>query len=149
MSLRAIGLMLIGLGGVAWVAWQWAYEPPVANARSAAAEHWQLSPRPMLAPQSALKFLQSADRWGNLAKLQADQAQSEPTWGFTGVMGKGRERYVMLSVQGQPERPVTVGDPLPNGSAILEIGPDSVCILINGKKRTLPVLNTWASRSND
>jgi hypothetical protein len=147
-SARGLWLILIGLAGVAWAAWQWAYTPDPSSPRPLAPEPWQIQARPLLNHQSALRYLRATDRWGDLARLQVAQVQKEPAWGFNGVVSRGKERYALLVVEGQPERNIAAGDKLPDGSTIVAVGDTTLCILINGKKRELSLFQDARPRPN-
>ena len=45
-------------------------------------------------------------------------------------------------MEGQPEQRLTINDKLPGGSTILKIETDTLCILIDGKKRRLGIYET-------
>ena len=75
--------------------------------------------------------------WGEIAA--GDGPKQDPEWHFVGIAGRGKDRFVMLKVAGKPVETLQVGDSLPGGAAILEIGDDRLCILINDKKRALEI----------
>ena len=70
---------------------------------------------------------------------QSEVVQNDPDWRFDGVTVNGAERRVLVRVAGQAATALKEGDALPGGAKILHIHDDSLCLLINGKKRNLDI----------
>jgi hypothetical protein len=47
--------------------------------------------------------------------------------------------FALLAIEGQPTSQLQAGDLLPGGAKILAVQQDSLCILLNGKVRSLRI----------
>lgn len=133
-------LGVITVTGVAsWIA---SPEPREIVATAKDAEPWQV-PKPARATTpAAVEALAKSPLWGNVAAATASTPLNDPDWRFLGIIKQGADRIVLIKVDGQPEQRLTINDKLPGGSEILDIGDDSLCILINGQKRRLAIYKT-------
>ena len=78
-------------------------------------------------------------------KAAAPEESAAPQrWWLMAVYGQGPTRAVIVGQTGQPERILRPGDVLPSGDPILDITPKGVCVLLNGKRRLLPVVESTA-----
>ena len=136
--LAFVGLLLV----IGYAGWSLAPAPIAPKAFGKGAEPWALpeAPKPSLEP--AMAILNKANLWGKLPEAEAAGSLNDPEWRFIGVATNGPERFVMIKVEGQPEQRLTIKDTLPGGSRILEIESDRICILINGKKRSIGIYKT-------
>lgn len=134
-----VTLAIIGIAAV-----QIGYNLPDPSASSPvvkAAESWQL-PAIKTADQGKLaETVAARNLWGTVVAVLPPAAPREPNWRIMGGVKIGAERQVVLSVENQPIRMLKVGDKLPGGSQIVEISDDSVCVLVNGKRRMLSIHN--------
>lgn len=124
------------------VVWLAAPGPPPVGDTSREPERWQL-PQPAKGPSpQSVEMLAKSALWGKLPESDGAAALGDPAWRFIGIAKRGEDRFVLIKVEGQPERRLGINDELPGGSRILEIGEDSLCILINGTRRKLAIHDT-------
>lgn len=136
-------LILLALLATAGVAeWLIAPTPPAPRTLHRAAEPWVLPKIYQAQPEQARAILDKVPLWGKLPAAEAAKSSGDPEWHFLGIATNGSERYVLIKVDGQPEQRLTINDKLPGGSKILKIETDSLCILIDGKKRRLDIYET-------
>lgn len=140
MSISVKVMVLVALPVLIGVAeWHYTPEPPAPRSLRVDAEPWALPRLPKSQPDKALEILNKVSLWGKLPDAAVALPLNEPDWRFIGVVTSGTERFVMIKVDGQPEQRLTINDKLPGGSKILDIGADSLCVLVNGKKRNLAI----------
>lgn len=102
---------------------------------------------PPMPLQSEFDLLVHSQIWrGDPASVKAAAAGSaEPQrWWLMAVYGQGPTRAVIVGQTGQPERILRPGDVLPSGDPIVDITPRGVCVLLNGQRRLLPVVESAA-----
>jgi len=102
---------------------------------------------PPMPLQSEFDILVHSRIWrGDPASAKAAAAASaEPQrWWLMAVYGQGPTRAVIVGQTGQPDRILRPGDVLPSGDPIVDITPKGVCVLLNGKRRLLPVVESAA-----
>ena len=133
-------LALLATAGVA--EWLFAPAPPAPRALRKTAEPWVLPQIYMTQTVQAEAILDKTALWGKLPAVETAKSSGDPEWHFLGIATNGKERYVLIKVDGQPEQRLTINDKLPGGSKILKIENDSLCILIDGKKRRLGIYET-------
>lgn len=133
-----IGL-LIAIGSA-----EWRFSPVPATPKSSrmSAEPWVLPEVPKAQPEKAMAILGKTNLWGKLPEATAAQSLNDPDWRFIGIATNGAERFVIIQIEGQPEQRLTINDKLPGGSKILKIEGDKICLLINGKKRSIGIYKT-------
>lgn len=144
--LRNWAWLAIALAIVVLIEWSLVAPPSLQVAASVPEDSWKLPVVGRSDPARAAGVLEALSPWGKLPEPVAQQA---PDWRFIGVFGAGKDRYVMVKVEGQPEQRLGVGDPLPAGrlrggeslpeSTIAEIGDDSLVIQSAEQRRTLPI----------
>ena len=130
---------LILLALAAFAEWQFVTLPPAIETIAQAKEDWVLPYAPQAQPEKAIEILATTSPWGKLPEPGEQPSPNDPEWRFLGIMARGEQRYVLIKIANQPEQQLTVGDRLPGGSKILEIEDDSLCLLVNGKKRTIGI----------
>lgn len=91
--------------------------------------------------ESSLPKLDGRNLWGNVRPLSESQVPIDPRWWLSGTGGVDKDRFVIMEREGSPSEFLKAGDSLPGKAKILEIQDDALCILIEGKKRKLPVLS--------
>lgn len=91
--------------------------------------------------ETKLAKLDERNLWGNVRSLSEPQVLTDPKWWLSGTGGVDKERFVIMEREGSQPEFLKVGDNLPGKAKILEIQQDALCILIEGKKRKLPVLS--------
>lgn len=139
LSARAwiLPLVLPVLAG--WLAWGTNPDLPAPKAARFAEEPWVLGHLPAPDLKKAYDYLSTASIWGKVEVVKKDEPLTDPAWRFLAVMANGSEKYVVIDVEKQPNRQLKVGDTLPGGAKIHEISQGSVCVIVNGKKRNLPI----------
>ena len=104
-------------------------------------EDWKLPRRESADIDALVQAIEANKLWGAGNPLLPSQAEEKaltaPNWRITGVVAAGKEHVALLSVEEQPMQQLKIGDALPGGAKILDISPDKICILLNGKKRFL------------
>lgn len=86
--------------------------------------------------EKAVTAINAASLWGAV-QTEAKEVLIDPEWRFAGITVNGREKLVMLRVEGQAMQTLKVGDQLPGGAKITDIKDDHLCLLIKGKQRKL------------
>ncbi len=131
---------LLLLGG--YIEWLLVPVPVPPKSVRLAPESWQLAPVPKAQPDKALEILGKNSLWGKLPEPEASKPLTDPAWNILGIVTNGAERFVLIKIEGQPEKKLAINDSLPGGSKILGIEGDQICILVNGKKRSLGIYKT-------
>lgn len=138
--------VLLAVGVAAGLIWQQVPEPEAPQPARAAAEEWDLPAGTGKNIEADLKksadAVLSRNLWGVVAAAADPSALTDltdPPWRFVGVLRNGAERYVLIKIGNKPVANLKVGDALPGGSKILDIGEDRLCVLVNGKKRALEI----------
>lgn len=135
-----VWLVFLGLLTViGYAAWWLAPIPLEPKPARNVAEPWALPQVQKIQSSKALDALNKASLWGKLPEIETAKPLNDPEWRFVGIVTNGPERFVLINVEGQPEQKLSINDKLPGGSKILNIESDSLCILINGKKRSLGI----------
>lgn len=119
-----------------FVEWHLIPVPGPARPSAASRDVWDLPQLDRPQTTKALEILVRTTPWGNLPEA-TEQEAFDRGWKILAIVARGQERSVVVKVGLQPERQLKVGDALPEGSTILEIHEDWLCILVQGKKRTL------------
>ena len=102
---------------------------------------------PPLPAQADIDLLVNSRIWrGDPAsgKAAAPESAGPQRWWLMAVYGQGSTRAVIVGQTGQPERILRPGDVLPSGDPIVDITPKGVCVLLNGQRRLLPVVDSTA-----
>lgn len=131
--------VFIALIVISYSEWLYAPAPTAPEPLPQAGEPWQLPQAPKAQREKAIEILNKTSLWGKLPDAAAARSLNDPEWRFLGVVKNGPERFVMIQIEGQPEKRLTVNDNLPGGSKILKIEDDALCLLVNGKKRSLAI----------
>lgn len=120
---------------------EWLTVPLPAPTRPASLpeEPWKMPEQIEFNAKESLVVLNNVSLWGKLADAALVAVPGEPKWNFLGVITRGDERLVILNVENQPEQRLSKGDILPDGSQILHIENDTLCLLHNGQKRNLSI----------
>lgn len=137
--LSRLALALALLAVLVALEWQMVPLPFVAKA-SRGSDAWTLpEPLPPNPAEKAMEVLAATSPWGRLPGLAEQPPLTPPNWRIVGIAARGEERVVLVRTERQPARQLKIGDALPGGSTILEINDDSLCLLVDGKKRMLPL----------
>lgn len=132
----ALLALLIVIG---YAEWWLAPMPTSPQQLLVGAEPWALSEAPKAQPEKVMAILNKTNLWGKLPEAEAAKSLNDPEWRFVGIATNGQERFVMIKVEGQPEQRLTINDKLPGGGKILKIEGGNICVLINGKKRSIGI----------
>ncbi len=111
--------------------------PPPATA---GIEAW--TPLRFSAPGNALADLPELMRgnlWGGQAQAEAQVDERARRWRLAGIAGNDKDRTVIVQFADEKTLPLKAGDKLPDGTLIGEIRDNGVCVIIDGKKRLLPM----------
>lgn len=84
--------------------------------------------------------LKTRNLWGVVTPAAEKTVLVDPPWRLAGASIIGSEKIVVMEREGSPSQILRVGDMLPGKVKILDIKEDKLCILIEGKKRLLPIL---------
>lgn len=133
-----LGLLIL----IGFAEWWLAPGPLVPKPSRRNAEAWALPEGPKAQSDQAVAILNRTNLWGKLPEAEAAKSLNDPEWRFIGIATNGPERFVMIKVEGQQEHRLTINDKLPGGSKILKIESDRICLLINGKARSLGIYRT-------
>ena len=116
--------------------------PPPGVSRPRATE-WRLPERHKDYPVKSALIVTARNLWGIIAgspgSVLSKGPLNPPEWRFAGADINGTEQNVLISIAGNPVQFLKEGDQLPGGATILKIHEDRLCILLNGKKRTLAI----------
>ena len=90
------------------------------------------------APENLAEMTRS-NLWGG--QFQSDAAVDERAkrWRVAGVAGQARERVVLVQFGDDRILPLKAGEKFPDGTPIIDIKDNGVCVNIEGKKRLLPL----------
>ncbi len=132
-------ILTLTIVGISFLQWFISPSPiPIRPARLGE-EPWKLPEQIEFDVKASLATLNSASLWGKLAEIAPNAPLNEPEWRFLGALVHGKERQVIIQIEGQPEQRLVPGDTLPGGSEILDIESDRLCLLIDGKRRSLAI----------
>jgi hypothetical protein len=132
-----MGIALLLLVSAA-VSWPFVNVPSVGKAGERRQE-WELAAVKRADPAKSLEVLAKVSPWGKLPEAAESQAPERNDWRISAIYTRGAERVVVVKVGTRPEQRLKVGEALPEGSTILQISDDSLCVLVNGVKRKLPI----------
>jgi len=139
MSLRAIFFLALTICAIAFGQWLQIPLPEPLKPVRLSEEPWQLVPMRKASVQQSLAVLAGSSLWGKLPETGAGTSLNDPEWRFVGAVARGKERYVLVKIDNQPDMRLAPGDSLPGGSKIISIENDRLCLMVNGKKRSLNI----------
>jgi len=135
-----MGLVLAAALGAALVP----LPPPTQALVGARREDWSVPPLPSRQDGSArLAGILAAGYWGSA--VQAAEAPPPPPedtrWRIAAVFRAGSETGVLIEygASGKPPQRLRLGDALPSGHRIVEVGERDVCVMVGKKKLRLGV----------
>jgi hypothetical protein len=139
--MRKLFTLAIVFAGIVYLQWQQIPMPALPAGAPLKSAPWDLPVARQFDTKQQLATLEGANLWGKTAQEAATLTTppAEPGWRILGAMLRGSERYVLLQIEGEPERTLTVGESLPGGGRIVEIRDNAVCVLVNNKRRLLAV----------
>ncbi len=133
-----LAIVLLGIAYLQW--WQVPLPtlPPGAPVQEAP---WALPMARQFDTKQQVATLAAASLWGKSAQAAVTLATPppDPAWRILGAMLRGPERYLLIKIEGEPERTLMIGESLPGGGQIVEIRDNAVCVLVNKKRRLLAI----------
>lgn len=139
MTKRHFSILALAVGGIAFLQWLVIPRPAPIRPASLAEEPWRIPGRTGFDAKQALAALNAASLWGKLPDIAPDAPLNAPEWRFLGAMVRGADRHVIIKIEDRPEQRLVPGDTLPGGSQILGIESDRLCLLMDGRKRSLSI----------
>lgn len=145
MNFRIWLLWGVGVVGLLYAEWRLLPVPTKDLGHDTPAQEWRL---PMIADEPlgrAWQALSLFRPWQDMDVAAAAKATAvelpprSPAWKMLGVMRRGNQSYLALQVEGQPIRELRAGESLPDGSQVIEISTETVCIEVNGRRRALRI----------
>ena len=113
-------------------------QPPQIN--KPAEEKW-VAPRFGAGANAAADLAELArnNLWGGLASTESPVDERARQWRLAGIAGAAADRQVTVLFGDERILYVKAGDKFPDGTLIGEIRDNGVCVIIDGKKRLLPM----------
>lgn len=139
MTKRHFLILALVMGGIAFLQWLIIPHPAAIRPANLAEEPWRIQSQTGFDAKQALATLNAASLWGKLPDIAPDAPLNAPEWRFLGAMVRGADRHVIIKIEDQPEQRLVPGDTLPGGSQILSIESDRLCLLMDGRKRSLAI----------
>lgn len=139
MTRRHLLILALMIGATTFLQWFIVPSPMPGRPARLAEEPWKIPDQIEFDAKEALATLSSASLWGKLADIAPAAPSGPPEWHFLGALAQGQERQVIIKIENQPEQRLAPGDTLPDGSQILSIENDRLCLLTDGQKRSLSI----------
>jgi hypothetical protein len=89
--------------------------------------------------QSIVSGLLQSKLWGGAAEAPPTVDEKNSRWRVAGITGRPAERYAIIQFGDDRVQQLRAGDKLPDGTLISEVRERGICILLEGKKRKLPL----------
>ena len=83
--------------------------------------------------------LARANLWGGQADNASSTDDRASQWRLAGVTGVVRERVVLVQFGDNRILPLKAGEKFPDGTPIVEVRENGVCVTLSGKRRFLPL----------
>ena len=80
-----------------------------------------------------------ANLWGGQADIASSTDDRASQWRLAGVAGVVRERVVLVQFGDNRILPLKAGEKFPDGTPIVEVRENGVCVTLSGKRRFLPL----------
>ena len=77
--------------------------------------------------------------WGGQFQSDSEVDERAKRWRVAGVAGQARDRVVLVQFGDDRILPLKAGEKFPDGTPIVDIKDNGVCVNIEGKKRLLPL----------
>jgi hypothetical protein len=117
-------------------------QPPETDVVKPRRDDWRLAPAPRRPDLTSVAVLvMSAPYWGGVEVAAAPTPVEDPRWRVAAVYGAANDRSVLISFSALSKPPLRlrVGDALPSGHKIINIGERDLCIRIGNKTYRLGV----------
>ncbi len=89
--------------------------------------------------QSVVSGLLQSKLWGGAAEAPPTIDEKASRWRVAGITGRPAERYAIIQFGDDRVQQLKAGDKLPDGTLISEVRERGVCVLLEGKRRNLPL----------
>jgi len=89
-----------------------------------------------------LAELTRSNLWGGQFQTDGEVDERAKRWRVAGVAGQARDRVVLVQFGDDRILPLKVGEKFPDGTPIVDIKDNGVCVNIEGKKRLLPLADS-------
>ena len=86
-----------------------------------------------------LAELTRSNLWGGQFQADVEVDERAKRWRVAGVAGQARDRVVLVQFGDDRILPLKAGEKFPDGTLIMDIKDNGVCVNIEGKKRLLPL----------
>lgn len=86
-----------------------------------------------------LAELSRSNLWGGQFQGETQTDETAKRWRVAGLAGQARDRVVLVQFGDDKILPLKTGEKFPDGTLIVEIKDNGVCVNIDGKKRLLPL----------
>jgi len=96
-------------------------------------------PAPPANPQASVTSLLKSSLWGGQADAASQTDDKASRWRLAGITGTPANRYAIVQFGDDRIQQLKAGDKFPDGTAIAQVREVGVCVLIDGKKRFLPL----------
>ena len=83
--------------------------------------------------------LQKSNLWGIAADKLAEDDTAASQWRLAGITGGAQSRTVIVQFGDDRVLPLKAGDKFPDGTVIIGIRENGVCVSLTGQKRFLPL----------
>jgi len=116
--------------------------PQPTTARGAQSGDGWLVPRlpvPPANPQASVTGLLKSSLWGGQADAASQADDKASRWRLAGITGALADRYAIVQFGDDRIQQLKSGDKFPDGTSIAQVREGGVCVLIEGKKRFLPL----------
>ena len=90
------------------------------------------------APDNLAELIRS-NLWGGQFQADVEVDERAKRWRVAGVAGQARDRVVLVQFGDDRILPLKAGEKFPDGTPIVDIKDNGVCVNIEGKKRLLPL----------
>jgi hypothetical protein len=98
----------------------------------------RLAPAPSGSPSVITELVQSR-LWGGQRGAIAEVDEKAARWRLAGVTGKPNDRYVIVQFGDDRIQQLKAKDQFPDGTVIAEVRENGVCVILQGKRRLLPL----------
>jgi len=96
-------------------------------------------PVPPANPQAAVTGLLKSSLWGGQADAASLVDDKASRWRLAGITGSPADRYAIVQFGDDRIQQLKAGDKFPDGTFIAQVREAGVCVVIEGKKRFLPL----------
>jgi hypothetical protein len=88
---------------------------------------------------SFVKELAQSKLWGGQSEVASAADDRASKWRVAGVTGQRNDRYVIVQFGDDRTQQLRSKDQFPDGTLISEVRENGVCVILQGKRRFLPL----------